>query len=282
MTFECKFAYSTNAYTHHSLHYAVNEIKNLGFSGIEILADVPHISPRFITRNEILNLKSLLNRSHLVISNLNSNTAFCHAKNPQDKFGPTLISDSRIDRELRLSNILKSIEIAETIGADNVSISTGEKGSASKTNAMRRFIKSLNSILKYAERKKIKIGIEYEPGHLIDRCDVLMDLFQIVQNDFLGANLDIGHSFCQNEDTTQVIKTICKKIWNAHLEDIKDKIHDHLIIGKGDIDWKNILNAFKAINYNRFLTFELYPYVSEPSYAGKESLKNIRKHFRDL
>ena len=40
-----KLAFSTNAYTRHSLSDALRGIKSAGFEGVEILADVPHAYP---------------------------------------------------------------------------------------------------------------------------------------------------------------------------------------------------------------------------------------------
>ena len=43
-----KLAFSTNAYTRFSLVEALRGIKRAGFSGVEILADVPHAYPEQI------------------------------------------------------------------------------------------------------------------------------------------------------------------------------------------------------------------------------------------
>ena len=40
-----KLAFSTNAYTNHSLTHALEGIKRAGFNAVEILADVPHAYP---------------------------------------------------------------------------------------------------------------------------------------------------------------------------------------------------------------------------------------------
>ena len=39
-----------------------------------------------------------------------------------------------------------------------------------------------------------RIGIEYEPGLLIERCEELLMLIEDMNSPYLGANLDLGHS----------------------------------------------------------------------------------------
>ena len=45
---EMKLAFSTNAFTRFSLFDAINAIKEAGYAGVEILADVPHAYPEQI------------------------------------------------------------------------------------------------------------------------------------------------------------------------------------------------------------------------------------------
>ncbi len=40
-----KFAFSSNAYMHFSIETTIEKIASLGYTGIEILADVPHAWP---------------------------------------------------------------------------------------------------------------------------------------------------------------------------------------------------------------------------------------------
>jgi hypothetical protein len=40
-----KLAFSTNAFTRHTLPESISEIGRLGYKGVEILADVPHAFP---------------------------------------------------------------------------------------------------------------------------------------------------------------------------------------------------------------------------------------------
>lgn len=258
-----KFAYSSNAYTRFSLKQAIESIGKAGFDGIEILGDIPHLVPGIDIRLVKKWLRSF------PISNVNANTARFLRKSG-DGFWPRF-TDIR-NRARRIEYIQWVIKTAHEIGADCVSISTGPP--TRKDNGL--VYDSLEKILKTSEQYNIKIGIEYEPGHLIGTWQDLQNVLNIMNHPLLGANLDIGHSVCNNEDVVRVIKSLHKKIWNIHLEDIKKRVHFHLIPGHGDINFTKIKTALKSINYKRFVTLELYPYKKVPEVAGKEGLDYLQ------
>ena len=54
------FGYSTNAYTRFDLLTALEMIAEIGFSGVEIMCDQPHLYPPEWHEQEILRLKDTL------------------------------------------------------------------------------------------------------------------------------------------------------------------------------------------------------------------------------
>ena len=62
-------------------------------------------------------------------------------------------------------------------------------------------------------------------------------------------------------------------IEHFHLADIAtDRVHNHLIPGKGSIDFRSVFQAINEIGYKGFVTVELYPYQDNPVYAATASL----------
>ena len=70
------FGYSTNAYVKFSIFEALERIAKLGFRGVEIMCDRPHLYPPDFDTNELARLKGLLNQDSLTVTNLNSFTLF--------------------------------------------------------------------------------------------------------------------------------------------------------------------------------------------------------------
>jgi sugar phosphate isomerase/epimerase len=139
---------------------------------------------------------------------------------------------------------------------------------------------SLREILNHAAKEpQIRVGVEYEPGFLIGSATNLHTILQTVDHPLLGVNLDIGHSVCVGEALPLVIKSFAGRIWNLHVEDIMGQIHEHLIPGKGQIDFEEVRTSLDEIGYDEFLTLEIYPYKDRPGEAGTESLEFLRKVF---
>ena len=53
-----KFAFSSNAFTNFSLIDSIKEISQVGYSGIEILCDIPHAYPPSLNHEKIDEIKN--------------------------------------------------------------------------------------------------------------------------------------------------------------------------------------------------------------------------------
>src|ERR1700733_6930554 len=122
-----KLAFSTNAYTRFPLIDALQGIKDAGFSGVEILADVPHAYPPQITPELTKSGVKALSRTGLQVSNVNCNCSFGYWKDapPEPYFEPSLISPNANYRADRTAMILKTLQFAKDVGAANISITSG-------------------------------------------------------------------------------------------------------------------------------------------------------------
>ena len=69
-----------------------------------------------------------------------------------------------------------------------------------------------------------------------------------------------------------MIPRLSEYIEHFHLADIKDRRHYHLIPGLGSIDFKTVFESMEKINYNGFVTVELYPYKNNPIEAASTSI----------
>ncbi|MDQ3961253.1 MAG: sugar phosphate isomerase/epimerase, partial [Thermoproteota archaeon] len=71
-----KLAFSTNAFKRYSLDDSIKEIAKVGYSGVEILCDIPHAYARTFTDDQARALKKTLMSSNMQISNLNAFTLY--------------------------------------------------------------------------------------------------------------------------------------------------------------------------------------------------------------
>src|SRR3982750_897613 len=108
-----KLAFSTNAYTRFPLIEALNGIRRAGFTGVEVLADVPHAWPDSLDASTIREIRQSLERLCLTVSNVNANCSFGYWKDapPEPYFEPSLISPNPKHRADRSRLILRPIDL---------------------------------------------------------------------------------------------------------------------------------------------------------------------------
>lgn len=269
-----KLAFSTNAYTRHSLLDAIRDIAAAGYEGVEILADVPHAYPAAIDQALIDDVKRELERSKIAVSNVNANCSFGYWKDapPEPYFEPSLISPNEQHRRDRIDLIHRTLDFAAAIGAHNISITSGRMlAGMPPSRASNCFRESILPILDHADRLKIDVGIECEPGLYLEWATELRQWIADLDHPRLGANLDIGHSQVLGEDIPHTIEMLRGFIWNLHIEDIPGRKHYHMIPGEGTLDWRKLFASLRSIEYERFLTVELYTHTADPQMAARKS-----------
>jgi sugar phosphate isomerase/epimerase len=274
-----KLAFSTNAFVKYTLESAIAEIARVGYKAVEILADEPHAFLP-IRKSEKLKIMETIRRHKIAVSNINANTArgFFDHKPYDDPFEPSLATNNEKRRLWRISYTKKAIDFASMINAENISITSGRPVSGERREeGMKRFMDSISEIIDHASERKIRIGIEYEPGLLVGNARESLDVIEQVVSRYLGVNLDIGHSHVMGENIPQVIKMFGKRIFNIHLYDIKGRRHYHLMPGKGDIDFRSVFRSLKRVGYDRYFTVELYTYPNRPVYAASKALSYLKQ-----
>jgi protein FrlC len=277
-----KLAFSTNAYTRFSLTEALRGIKNAGFEGVEILADTPHAYPDQMDAALTRTVAKELQMLNLAISNINCNCSFGYWRHapPEPYFEPSLISPNPQYRADRIRMILKTLQFAHDLGAQNISITSGRLlGGMPPEPAAKQFGESMKPILDEADRLAVNVGIECEPGLFLEYIEELRDWINRLAHPRFGANLDIGHSQVIGESIPEVVKMLAGRIWNLHVEDIPGRKHYHLIPGEGTLDWTALREALVATKYDRYLTVELYTQTADPQHAADASFQFLRKHF---
>jgi len=265
-----KTGFSTNAFTKFSLLETIEIISDVGYNGLEIVADTPHAFLP-LSNEKLKQIKHSLENKKLLVSNINANTVLgWNLENGNDeKFEPSLSNKNETLRKWRVEYTKKAIEVAADLSAPSVCITSGIKNTESIENEIVQMNKSLSEILEFAEENSILICMEYEPGLLIEKSH---DVFEVSKNfKNLGLNLDTCHVEVLNEDFSKVIHKFKDKIFHTHISDCKNSIHYHLIPGYGEIDFEKIYSNLKEINYDGFLTAELYTYAEKPREAASET-----------
>lgn len=270
-----KLAFSTNAFRNYPIEQCISIIAKTGYDAIELMCDTPHAFPP-VSMEKLNSIQKSLEANKVGISNLNG-FMMCQIG---DFHHPSWIENDPLERQKRIDHTINCIKLAKKLGAKTVSTEPGGPlKNISEQKGLEIFKKGLDEVVPIAEKNGIKLLIEPEPNLLIENSNQFLKFIANFDTKYLGLNFDAGHFFCVGEDPASLLKSLKDYIAHIHLEDIaSSRIHEHLIPGRGAINFAEFFDALGSINYNGFVTVELYPYQNDPQQAAKEAidfLKNV-------
>ena len=275
-----RLSFSTNAYVRHSVEHAVERIAALGYAGVELLADAPHLFAPSVTDARLAGLKELIDRTGIRVANVNANTAMGYYEREfwEPLFEPSLAAPDPVQRRRRMDYTRRCIDMAVALGSPCVSVTAGRAVPGTAPERSREFLlESLRELAEHAAGCNVRIGIEYEPGLLIECCAELLPLLNDLGAANVGANLDLGHSRVLGEVPEEVTAALGEKIFHVHIEDIRGRKHYHLIPGMGDMDFPRLFRALDAASFDGFATVELYTWPHDPDGAAAAAMDGLRR-----
>lgn len=245
----------------------IERAKRLNFDFIEFSIEGPLLTIEYYKRN-IKKIKSLIKdfkRKPIVhtVPWIDFTPAFQSVKNAW------------------INELKKAIEISNELEADKFNIHFMFKGMYHKKEKfLKEFIDSfsqcLNILSDYAEKYRIKLMLENSPMRDTGRFDYYS---KTINNSKAFVHLDIGHAYIVGgiREIKKYIENFGSKIIHIHVHDNKGSQDDHLPIGCGNINYKDVINMLKKINYKDTITLEVF--VNDEDYIklSKEKVINLFK-----
>jgi len=287
-----------NISKHNSAQSLVKEIKELGFSSVELNVEVPEIFIPEISRE--LKIVSVHN--------------FCPKVDyvPPGKtiYSPYNISAADTDeRKLAVELTKKTVDTASGVGAPAIVIHSGEvvmeftgrmlakiynetKGKngyekhlsgflLERQSKAKKFldnvISSLDEILNYSLKKKVKLGIENRFWtNEIPSFEEMGIIFEKLKSGYIGLWYDIGHAVIAEKqglvkNRIDYLEMFGSKLIGVHLHDVVD-VYDHKAPGTGEVNFKKISQYLKP---DTIIVNETHPSATKEELTKSiEYLKN--------
>lgn len=272
-----QLAFSTNAFKQTTLEDAVRTIASIGYGGVEVMADAPHMRPDTFTDDHARELRKLIEGLGLTVSNVNAFTGFCFAGG--DTYHPTWVEKDPALRRQRIEHTRRAIELTAMIGGKHISLQpAGPYMGRDIDELYEMYAQGLHACVDHARLHGVTVGVEPEPGLLIERSDQFIRLKRdyFADEPAVLMNADLGHFYCVREDPPDVLKKNAGVIRHVHLEDIGyQRVHQHLVPGEGVMDFEAIFRALDDIGYNGMVTVELYPYTSTAADVAQRAYDHL-------
>ncbi len=277
-----------------------------GYSCVEIMcwpvgkaerryAGVTHIDVTDLSKKKIDEIHNTLERNGVTISGLG--------------YYPNPLEADKKNADRYIAHIKKVIDAAGRLGLKNVNTFIGRDHLSSVEENFKRFKKVWPGIVKYAEKRGVKIGIENCPmfftndewpggKNLASSPAIWRRMFEEIPSDNFGLNYDPSHLVWQFMDYIRPIYEFKERIFHVHIKDAKlmrEKLNDVGILatplsfhspklpGLGDVDWGRFFSALTDIGYDGAACVE----VEDRSYEGsllmrKKSLVQSREYLKQF
>jgi sugar phosphate isomerase/epimerase len=192
---------------------------------------------------------------------------------PRHKHQPTLISVDPEARAVRRRFLEHAIRCAARLGSRCVSLWSGTAlDQAPCEELWGRLVGELARLCDYAEQHRVVLGFEPEPGMFVATLRDFECLLGKFDHPRLGLTLDIGHLYCQNEEPIEKhIVRWASRLVNVHIEDSRRGVHEHLMFGEGEIDFRRVVAGFDAARYSGPIHVELSRHSHEAPHAARRA-----------
>jgi sugar phosphate isomerase/epimerase len=252
------YGFRTGIFKGQTAEQAAAELARIGYDCLELCLEAPDVRPERLDAARCGELRR----------------AF-------DDLGIGLASASyHADREppaQRLTNQERAIQAARWLGADILVINP-EK-TVDRDRQWDEHVAHLRKLCQRADESGVTLAMEPEPLLVVGSSQDMIDMLQAVGSPRLKVNLDIGHAQVTDDDPAASIRQLGSAIVHLHLEDITGRVHRHLPLGEGDINFAAIRQALSDIGYAGPYVADLFGMDEAPRDVAARALPALHHLF---
>ncbi len=231
------------------------EIAAHGFDAVEVFAVTSHFDYR--DRRAAIALAEWLDDTRLTLHSMHAPIARDYAAGTwKDNLSLAAADEGR--RKAAVGETLATLDVAAAVPYSALVLHAGipEPYGGAADNHVGSLVRSLEELSPVAQRYNVRLAVEVIPN-VISTAAALVDL---VESDLdagdLGICMDVGHARLMG-DVVEAIETCSGHLATTHIHDNRGRNDDHLVPGKGSIDWDATLLAFQKVGYDGAWIFEL-------------------------
>ena len=254
------------------------EIAAHGFDAVEVFALRSHFDYR--DRRAAIALAEWLQDTRLRLHSMHSPIANKYAHGTWAD-GVSIASADEGKRKAAVDEVRATLSVAAEVPFNvlvqhcGVPVPYASPGDNSRS----ALLKSLEELSPVAQQYGVRIGIEVIPNELSTAAALVELLESEIDTAALGICMDVGHARMMG-DVVDAIETCSGHIITTHLHDNRGRTDDHLVPGKGVIDWDAALLAFQKVGYDSAWIFELAVAADRKSIL--EQAAKARERFESL
>ena len=231
------------------------EIAAHGFEAVELFALRSHFDYR--DRRAAIALAEWLEDTRLRLHSLHAPIAGTYDRG-QWHDGLSVASADEGKRKAAVDEMIATLDVAAAVPFTVLVLHCGVPlpYATAADNHRSSLVRSLEELSPVAERYGVRLAIEVIPNQL----STPQALVELIESDIdasgLGICMDVGHARMIG-DVVEAIEACSGHVITTHLHDNRGRSDDHLVPGKGVIDWDATTLAFQKVGYDGVWMFEL-------------------------
>ena len=268
---------STAAHYRYSLEETIRRYARMGYDQVEIWGGRPHAYCDDMTDEAVRSLRNVLEETGLTIS------SWIPA---QFRYPTNLAAPIESLRTSSVDYLKKSIDAAARSGSPRVSVCPGysliDMDYSASREAMLRSFRDLIDFTGSAQSSGTPILLiepanSWESDLVVTVNDAIMVLEELGRPENFGIVADTGHCHINQEPLADIPRKIHGFPTHYHIDDNRGVSDDHLIPGRGIMNFDSFFSALAETGYVGPLAVELgFGYTVDPDPAALESLRWLR------
>ena len=160
-----------------------------------------------------------------------------------------------------------------------------------------QFWRSMDELLPIFEREGIALNLEAHPDDFVERNGPAVDLVRGIASPMVGYVFCAPHTFHLGGDEAAMIREAAPVLRHVHLADVFDhrassglryivnppgspaRVHQHLDIGQGEVDWDALFGALVEVAFDGILTACVFAWEERAVESSRFMLEEIRRRW---
>lgn len=259
-------------------------LKSLGFSAVDY--NMMHVDTVFYTattdalRPLLTDIKASIEKAGMFVSQVHGPWAW-----------PPKYDVSVETRAERLEHMKRSIELTALLGCTNWVVHPLMPFSCEDIPAHKEQethdinLAFMRELLPFAKQQGVTICLENMPmrNFSISTPAAILRFVEEINDEHFKICLDTGHAEMVSDTSPgDAVRMLGDKIRVLHVHDNNGERDQHLLPGKGVIDWPAFVKALRDIGFNGVFSLEAAPSKALPDEEYKAGLADIVKWIREL
>jgi myo-inositol catabolism protein IolH len=198
------------------------------------------------------------------------------------------------DRQAAVRYWKRAIQLAVDVGCTTMNSEfNGRPELPARSEA--QFWRSMEELLPIFEREGIRLNLEAHPDDFIERNGDAVDMVRAIDSPTVGYVYCAPHTFHLGDDIAAMIAYAAPVLAQVHIADVLDhrassglryivnppgstvRIHQHLDIGQGEVDFEACFGALRKIGFDGILTSCVFAWEERAVESSRFMFERIRQ-----